>query len=78
MSPSCYSTLLKQDGITMNKYSILKNYGIDSSETSYQGLFNQIHEKVTNKRLFIAWTHLLSPHMGYNINKNKENLSFNE
>ena len=30
-------------------------------ETSCQGLFNQIHEKVTNKRFFIAWTSLLFP-----------------
>ena len=33
-------------------------------ETSCQGLFNQIHEKVTNKRLFIAWMSLLFPAHG--------------
>ena len=30
-------------------------------ETSCQGLFNQIHGKVTNERLFFVRTSLLSP-----------------
>ena len=47
-------------------------------ETSCQGLFNQIHEKVTNKRLFFARTSLLPRHMGYNISRDKENLSSKE
>ena len=33
-------------------------------ETSCQGLFNQIHEKVTNERLFFARTSLLFPAHG--------------
>ena len=33
-------------------------------ETSCQGLFNQIHEKVTNELLFFARTSLLSPAHG--------------
>ena len=37
---------------------------MEEPETSCQGLFNQIHEKVTNERLFFARTSLLSPAHG--------------
>ena len=47
-------------------------------ETSCQGLFNQIHEKVTNKRLFLPGQVYFPQHMGYNINRDKENLSSKE
>lgn len=64
------------------KLDVLKNfqniYRFTLSETSCQGLFNQIHGKLANKRLFLPGRVYFPLSMGYNINGDKENLSFKE